>query len=448
VIPVGELLTRFPRARRPLLWVGYLGFAMAVALLTLFVTLPRDRIKDRIEAMLSGDPTLGGIGMDVSIGDFGLTLFTGAGVRGKDVVLRSRPVSPTEKPARYVLDEATVHVGLFGLLFNRPGYSFKVRGLSGLLTGAVSSAADETRMKIELSGVVLNGVQAVQASVGLPLEGKVSGKFEMVAPKGLAGNADGKLELHLEDAVLGDGKAKLTIPGDPFLSQGVTFPRIQLGALAATVPVEKGRARLEGVAMRSPDGEVMLDGYIELHDPLSMSNLHGYLRFKPADKLVKREPTIELMTNALSSTARRTDGALGFQMTGTFGAPFFLPSREPPGGVVLKSVAPEAPSHPTVSAIPVGAPAAPPAAPPPPGPIAEPTPPPPPAPAPAPEPAPSAPQQQQQIAIPPPGTTVPVPPPKAKEPPPPKEPPPRPETPPPPTPHPEETPTPEPQKGE
>src|SRR5207248_10880266 len=131
-------------------------------------------------------------------------------------------------------------------------------------------------------------------------------------------------------------KAKLTVPGDPFLSQGLTFPKIKLGRLSGRVAIEKGRARFEGIRVHSADGDATLEGYVELHDPLGTSQMHAYLRFKPAEELVKREPTVELMNNALGGTAKRPDGYIGFQVTGPLAALFYLPSKDPPLGVTVR----------------------------------------------------------------------------------------------------------------
>src|SRR5205807_989714 len=45
-----------PRMRTPLIVAGYCSFALVAVMLTLFTTLPRDRIRDQIEMQLSEDP--------------------------------------------------------------------------------------------------------------------------------------------------------------------------------------------------------------------------------------------------------------------------------------------------------------------------------------------------------------------------------------------------------
>ena len=117
----------------------------------------------------------------------------------------------------------------------------------------------------------------------------------------------------------------------------MTVPRIKLGKLSGQIVIEKGRARFEGVRVHSADGDATLDGYVELHDPIGMSQMHAYLKFRPSEALIKREPTVELLINALAGTAKRSDGYLGIQLTGPLSAMFFLPSKDPPFGVTTRN---------------------------------------------------------------------------------------------------------------
>jgi type II secretion system protein N len=387
---VVEWLRRFeptPRQRRWAAWAGYPLFALFVALMAFYWSVPRDRVKDRLETALSADVTSGqplAIGMDVQIGELTMKLFTGLGFRATDIVLRTRPLAAGEKPARYIIDDVRVRLGLFAMMFGRPSYSFVAHALSGSIEGNVAGNSDETHVEVELDKLVLNNVPGIQASTGgLPVDGTVSGKLDVHVLKNLLSNANGNIDVDIEDIVVGDGMAKLTVPNDPFLSAGLTFPRVKLGKLSGQIVIEKGRARFDGVRVHSADGDATLDGYVELRDPIGMSQMHAYLRFRLSEALIKREPTLELMTNALSGTAKRSDGYLGVQLTGTLAALFPLPSKDPPFGVTVQNepsaAAPTPPPKPAPVAPPAPLPTAQPA-------IAAPAPPPPP---PEPTPAPS-----------------------------------------------------------
>lgn len=348
------------RQRRILVWAGYPLFALLVALTTFYVSLPRERLKDRLETALSADLASGqplALGVDVNIGELTPTLFTGIGLNATDVILRTRPLRPDEKPARYVIDDLRVRVGLLSLLLGAPSYSFKAHALGGLVRGKIAAGASATRVDIAVEKMVLTGVPAIaQAVGGVPLAGALRGKLVLTLPKGQLATAQGRLDLDLSDLVLGDGKAKLTVPSDPFLAAGITFPRIRLGQLSGHVVIDKGHARLEGVRVHSPDADAMLDGHAELRDPIAATQLSLYLKLRPAPALVKREPTVELMTNALASTARRTDGYLGLQITGPLGTPFVRPAKDPPAGVTATLDPNPAPAAPPPSSPAVHAP--------------------------------------------------------------------------------------------
>src|SRR5205823_4958768 len=77
-------------------WVFYPLVALVVFNVSLYFALPRDRIRDQVLAGASD-----ALGMNVTAGDFDLTLFTGPGFSAKDVVLKTKPALPTEKPVRY-----------------------------------------------------------------------------------------------------------------------------------------------------------------------------------------------------------------------------------------------------------------------------------------------------------------------------------------------------------
>jgi type II secretion system protein N len=373
------------KLRRPIKWVGYPLFALFTFMLSVYFTLPRERIKDRL---ISDAQTWLNLDLDVKDGDFGLTLFTGPGVTASPVIAKTRPATPSEKPARLLVDDVTVHFGLFSALRGFADTSFSGHAAGGAISGRYKSVPDEGLIVIDTSGVQIGKIPIISSPSGIPIDGAVDLKADLTAPKNMIPQASGSASLDITDATVGDGNAKLSIPGgDPFLSQGITLPKIALGKISGSLAVDKGRATFRDLKGHSKDVDIELEGYIELRDPIAFSLLHLYLKFKPSDALVKREATIELMNNMLGTLAKRADGYLGFSITGSLNSPLFLPSKEPPPGLNVKDVpaAPVAktapptplPTPPRPSALPPGTTMidVPSAAPPPPPPVAAPTPP-------------------------------------------------------------------------
>ena len=112
---------------------------------------------------------------------------------------------------------------------------------------------------------------------------------KLASETGRFADANGQLTLSCVGLAAGDGKTPLKVPSIPMLAQGITLPRIRIGDLGGHVAIEKGTAKLQGVESKSPDGEVALEGDIALHDPLSLTTLNLYLRFKLSEAVMKKE---------------------------------------------------------------------------------------------------------------------------------------------------------------
>jgi type II secretion system protein N len=358
---LGDMAARVevpPRVQRAARMFGYPLFGFFVALITFTSALPNDKIRDRLETMLSADPSSTqpmGLGIDVKAGDLSLSLLR-RGIVAENVVLRTRPRFSTEKPTRYVIDKVKVNVGLLGALFQRPTYEFAAEAFGGTVEGSVRVAAADVRYRVEADSVDLGAVQGLQTALGVPLTGKVSGKGDLDAPGRLLSTANGTLDISIDDASLGDGKAKLVIPRDPFLSQGVTLPRLRLGKVTLSANIEKGKAQIDTLRAHSADVDITLEGYVELRDPITSSQLHLFLRFKVSDAALKREPTLELLVSSLGAQGKRPDGFIGAQLTGILGAPTFQAAKTPPPGVTSREegggAAPPPATPPTVTVAP------------------------------------------------------------------------------------------------
>lgn len=443
-----RLLKKPPLILRALL---YGAFGLAVFIVSLYLSLPLDRIKERLARELSqepGPPPYGsggwgiGSGMDVTIGELDVHLLSpGASLTDVKLVPRRGPTAgpppgdagaEKKKPLPMLVDLLDVRVGWMDLLAQRPAAHVRLEAFGGSLTGSGGLGDDGGEVSAKLDGIKLGLVSYLAQVLPLPLTGTISGTVDAKAPlvkpppgappvAARAGGpkldlakAAGLIELSLVQGTLGDGKAKLVVPGDPFLSQGLTFPRLSLGTLRAKVVVDRGRATITDLNTRSPDVELSIDGYIELRDPMPLSELHLYVRFKPSPQLVQREPTFEILNNAMA-VGKRPDGAIGFAVTGSIALPRSRPSKEPPEGVTVRGgslgavqpgasppLAPGVASPPPVSSPPPAATLLPP--PPPPTVEAAPSPPPPPPPSPPPsspppvEAAPSPPSSQPGTA--------------------------------------------------
>jgi type II secretion system protein N len=353
---LAELLELSERQRRLLRWVGYPGFALLTFLLAFYASIPRDRLRDRLERELSQDPSPSapmGTGMDVSIGDLSLSLVP-PGATLRDITLKQRifpgpgagpgadDKDKAAKPRAYFIESIGLRASILDLLVGARSGRVVLSGFDGEAIAEARLSGSEVKAELDIKGIALAMVPGLAQVVPLPLTGALTATAEfqsgLDAKTGRlqVASATGLAEISLEDCTIGDGKAKLTVPGDPFLSQGLTFPKVKLGKISGKLVVGKGRATLDQVRTKSADAEASVEGYIELRDPLPLSEVHLYLRFKPTPALIGREPSFELLVNGMAA-AKRSDGFLGFSITGPLSHPRGLPAKEPPAGVSVRA---------------------------------------------------------------------------------------------------------------
>lgn len=378
-------LQRFVNRRARLLkLLGYPLFAGVVFIASLYYSLPIDRIRDRLERELSQDPGPSpfgsggfgiGLGMDVRIGEMDLHLLS-PGVSATAVQLRPRkpglgsPIAAPSAPAGapggdkdgdkdkktvkpLFIDRLDVRVPLLELLGGNKVADVQAEAFGGTIRGVGGLGGEGMFVNGQIEQLILGRIANLGQILPLPMTGALSltvnfkvppQKLPTGAPPPRPGapptfdmpRATGVLEVQLKDGTLGDGKAKLVVPGDPFLSQGLTFPRLKLGNLAGRLVVDRGRASFDELHSKSADAELWIEGYLELRDPLPSSELHLYVRFKPSADLVKREATIEILNNAMGA-GKRSDGSLGFAVQGILAAPRSRPSKDPPEGVTVRA---------------------------------------------------------------------------------------------------------------
>jgi type II secretion system protein N len=345
------------RLRKLLSWVGYPTFALFSFLAFLYLTFPMERLKPRLEQRASAE-----LGMEVTIDEVSPRPLLGLSAEGVTLVSRPAPGamparSPdgstvTPKPARIRLDQVVLKVGLLGLIFGGVDLSFSVQGLGGELEGSYEQSASKTApsspappipgrkvvrpqdwaLRAELQKIDLASLPAVREAVGLPLSGRLSGKAALEVPEARWSSANGSLELDLEDCSIGDGKAKLKVPGNPLLAMGVTLPRVRIGRLHGQISIEKGVATVRLTSqdrVGEVDIEADIEGRIGLRNPLPYSSLDVYARIRLNPQLKKRDAKFELFENGLAS-ARRPDGSYGVQISGILRQP--MPRLTPIGG--------------------------------------------------------------------------------------------------------------------
>jgi type II secretion system protein N len=388
---------------------GFAAVGLVAYVVALMFCLPYDRARETAIAVGAK------AGYDVEIGAAGPSFPFGIAFEEIRVRSRTPPSSPGAKPLQVRLD--SVRVSLLPIVLSGgEAMDVVVKGLGGRVDyqGRMPNTKKPGpfRIDVTVTDVAMAQVPGARESLNLPLGGTFGATVHLESASGKMADAHGEIAFKCAACTVGDGKTAAKLGSNPFLAGGLTLPRVRLGDVAGRVVVEKGVARAQGIAIKSPDAEVSLDGEVVLRDPVAQSSITAYLRFKLGEPLLRAAPSIGSILQMAGTPGLRSDGFYGLRVTGTFASPVAAlsttsPVPASPGGAPARfgthtSTAPAGGPPPTVPGARPGFGAiAPPA-------VAPPPPPPPP---------PSAPISANPSAPPPPPSPPPPPPPNPPPPP-------------------------------
>ncbi|MDX2021518.1 MAG: type II secretion system protein GspN [Deltaproteobacteria bacterium] len=300
------------RLGRLLLRTGGLGitvmFGIIVYGISMLFVFPFDRVGEFVEATMSN------MGYDVEVGAT-KPLF-GIGVKLEDVRVATRPTDGT-KPSRFVIDKARITTSPLKNLMGGLAYDIKAEAFGGEVAVVVEADKEAGSGKALIKDISLAELPGIRESIGLPIAGTIHSEIELMLPKLRAAAADGRFEITCNDCSLGDGKAKLRVPSNPLLAEGMTMPKLRVGDLEGTIVFEKGTGLIEGMHSKSPDIELDVEGSVRLSDPVDLSQLDLYVKFKLSEKLVKSNDKFQLLLQFAEMQGKRADGFYGFRLQGS-----------------------------------------------------------------------------------------------------------------------------------
>jgi len=389
------MVTMTPDLLRHLRRIGvFAGFGLVVFATALYMSFPYERAKEAAIRMASKN-----LDMDVEIGSAGPAFMA---VVFRDIRVRTRPT--TGKPTRFTIDSAKFSPSILALLTSSFPFTLTMDALGGKIELDQSGTPGKKggfRTELSAHDIDMAEIPGVKEAINMPLTGKLKLELELASETGRYADANGFMTITCAECVAGDGKTPLKVAGNAFLSGGLTLPRTRIGDLGGRVAVEKGTAKLQGVESKSPDGEVALEGEINLHDPLSSSTVNLYLRFKLSDAFLQKASSLQMILSAAAAAGKRPDGFYGLRIGGRLGQ--MTPPVLTPISPVASSVVPLRGASTPRGAITPAAPSA--AVPPPPPPPPAPSPatpevpaPPPPPPPPPPAEGPTTPTPQSPAA--------------------------------------------------
>lgn len=341
--PLGRLKVN----RAWLAYAGYSAFFLVCFAVFALVGFPYDRLRTFLQQEITRvlpPPTPGGAPTRLSIGDMGPTWTLGIGLA--DVVIEQDPPQPGRMPVAITLDKVTIHPSFLSFLWGRAKVGFDASVGEGSIDGTFATSGPEWNVDAELDEVDLAKL-GLGGVLGMPMAGSVSGNVELTSTEEPTAS-EGALELHGEGLVLGDGKAKVPVPG---MGQGLTVEAIKAGKLEAKVAIHQGIAAIEKFEMTGEDIVFHAGGSVRLGRPFERSRVDVTIDAKFTDAYKNRNDHTRaafqlLEGNPLLKRATSADGTMRFALSGT---PHALHSRAAgstapalrPARRTLKSKAPQ-----------------------------------------------------------------------------------------------------------
>ncbi len=345
-----------PRLRRIAKWIAYPAFYLFSLALFGYLTFPYDQLKGRVIAEFdklqaksqrrsrSLDPP-----MRLEIDELDGHWLTGVEVTGARLIIppktdlgrprvrgKAKPKATENKPNKpdvIAIQNATARVRVLPLLAGRVTIDFWAEVFDGEVRGTVPYGSAGGDAEVELEGLQLADVTPLRSLLeGMPVMGVLGGTVQLTPKDGKFAKADGKLELRIDDVVLGDGKTKI---------QGVALPAAQVGQITISANAKDGLLKLENLSAQGRDFELDGSGKVKLHESWDRSQADVLLKFKFADGYRDKSeatrsllgkpgdkfpPVIEVAPGSKFKQAKTGDGYYQFHLIGPLSKMDFKPA--------------------------------------------------------------------------------------------------------------------------
>lgn len=341
---------RFRKYSKLVRWIGYPLLYVFGFLLFCYISFPYERLKQR---MVSGynasqtGPDAGRMEIDSLSWSWRFPGITAEGLRilGPEPVAETPAVPPTADAAegaeasaarKITVDDVYVRVAPLSYLFGTTAVTFGGDAFGGGLSGSYEESTDALEIELELEEVEPSQVPELEKTVGLPLGGVMNLSVQIRLPEGKASEAEGHIDLRIDDLTVGDGKSK--IRGQ------LALPQISAGTLVLKASVTEGQVTVEEFSTDGDDISLLGDGKIKLRDKLITSVADLTLTFNFTDKYkLKNDITKGLFGDGkfpgafdLDPQIKRSKGTTG-EYTWRAGGPLNRLQFSPAPGSALKN---------------------------------------------------------------------------------------------------------------
>jgi type II secretion system protein N len=281
-----------------------------------YCTFPYDRVRDRVEGAVEQAMP----GADLEIVSLAPSWLTGIELVGVSLTLPAEEEG--ERASQVSLTNVNLRVGLLDYLFGTSSASFSAElGSGGSIEGSFSDSGTETQVQMHLSEVALARIGPLRRYTMLPVSGTLSGDVDLTIAD-QAENTRGQITLTIAQLSVGDGRARLAIPG---MGSGVTVEQMNAGDLNLRMEIERGAGRIQELTASSDDIDIRGAGTVRLLRPIRMSSVDMMLRFEVKQPYRDRNERTQAVFSMLDLSPqvrpyRAPDGAIQLRLAGSFGS--------------------------------------------------------------------------------------------------------------------------------
>lgn len=318
------MLERFalPNARRLLAFVGYSAFFSFFFLMFSYWNFPYSRVRQFLINKVSTD-----FGYQMSIGD--VAPHWVSGLHLSEVKVTKPAPDADSEPIDLVLEEATVRASLLPMLFGKMVFTFWASDGTGSVEGSYEQEQEAFAVQAELAELDLGAV-GIGPWLGLPLRGIATGEVALTMPEAVA-QADASGKLVITGVAIGDGKAKLKLPG---LRDGFTVERLDAGTFTLELASENGLATIKQFESKGTDIAIHGEGTLRLVRPIARSRGDFLLSATFTDKYKERNDRTKALFQLLDfqpdlKRATSDDGTMTFRISGALSAIRAVPAATP-----------------------------------------------------------------------------------------------------------------------
>jgi type II secretion system protein N len=314
--------------------VAFPFFYLFCLLLFIKWTFPYEKLKERIVSAFNTQQRSTGGTQELQIDEMSSSWWLGIEARG--IHLFSASSEPGKPPGDLKIDKARAQLSMLGLLAFNKDVNYKLDAFGGTVEGYFDDKGKERDVEVNFDTVDLGQIDPVTQLLGLPIEGKLTGKIKLTMPEGKASKGTGVVELEAREVAVGDGKTKI--------KGTLALPRLNVGTLALNAEAREGVIKVTKLSAGGQDIELSGEGRLQMRELATESGLDVNLKFKVNDGYRSKNDVTKSLFGAPGSTApalfeladptvkqsKRPDGFYGWHLRGTLGKPDFAPA--PTGG--------------------------------------------------------------------------------------------------------------------